>query len=484
MIHTPSKYQQDIFNFSKINSENALVNAVAGSGKTTTIIECSNTITNADVVFLAFNRSVVGELRKRVNDNIDVSTLHSLGMSVMRKAFKHTKVVEKKISNLIYPLQKQFKVDDKEFGGFMYRIQNMVNFIRLNNVKTTKFDDIVDLGLRYDLLLNEREYEAIKLVLQRSDSLIAKEIDFTDMLYQPVRLGLELPKYDFVFIDEVQDLSIIQQLLFQKTLKRNGRFIAVGDPYQAIYSFAGADSDSFNKIKQIPNTVELPLSVCYRCDRTIVEYARKIVTHIEVKEGVEQGFVRNSISDEIKPGDMVLCRNNKPLVKMCLKFFREKRKASIRGLEFGNELISMIKQTGHTNKVVSAVKLDKNLDTQFNRLKSFGVVKPEKTNLYRNTLEKIQIIKDDVFPEVNDTKEAITLIEHIFNERNEQNKIMLSTIHKAKGLEADRVHIACKQLMPSKFANTEEEKLQERNLEYVAYTRAKHGLMFLTDIEE
>ena len=82
---------------------------------------------------------------------------------------------------------------------------------------------------------------------------------------------------------------------------------------------------------------------------------------------------------------------------------------------------------------------------------------------------------------MSNTKEAIELIDRIFNDKHDKNKITLSSIHKAKGLENDKVFIYRPELMPSKFAVTEVEKEQELNLMYVSYTRAKKELVFVQD---
>ena len=77
--------------------------------------------------------------------------------------------------------------------------------------------------------------------------------------------------------------------------------------------------------------------------------------------------------------------------------------------------------------------------------------------------------------------ELIAHIKNIFT--NEEKGICLSTVHKAKGLEADNVYILCHSAMPSKLAQQEWEKKQEINLIYVAYTRAKHKLGFISERE-
>lgn len=76
------------------------------------------------------------------------------------------------------------------------------------------------------------------------------------------------------------------------------------------------------------------------------------------------------------------------------------------------------------------------------------------------------------------------LIEHINSIFGIQNDgIMLSTIHKAKGLEADNVYILCRSSMPSKLAVSDWEIEQEKNLIYVAITRPKQKLGFISEKE-
>jgi hypothetical protein len=77
--------------------------------------------------------------------------------------------------------------------------------------------------------------------------------------------------------------------------------------------------------------------------------------------------------------------------------------------------------------------------------------------------------------------ELIGKLKMIFSD--DSDGICLSTIHKSKGLEADRVFIIHEDLMPSKHAKKDWEKAQERNLMYVAYTRAKSVLGFVTDFD-
>jgi ATP-dependent exoDNAse (exonuclease V) beta subunit len=81
----------------------------------------------------------------------------------------------------------------------------------------------------------------------------------------------------------------------------------------------------------------------------------------------------------------------------------------------------------------------------------------------------------------NNVTELINRINRIYSRSN--TGICLSTIHKAKGLEANNVHIICRSVMPQKYAKTKSEIQQERNLIYVAITRAKHKLCYVSEKE-
>jgi ATP-dependent exoDNAse (exonuclease V) beta subunit len=84
---------------------------------------------------------------------------------------------------------------------------------------------------------------------------------------------------------------------------------------------------------------------------------------------------------------------------------------------------------------------------------------------------------------INSVDEINNKIDEIFPKRDKTSGISLSTIHKAKGLEAENVYIACESLMPSKSAKKDWEVQQEHNLMYVAYTRAKNKLCFVDEKE-
>jgi len=480
-IQVDSQFQTDIYDFVQNGSENGIVNAVAGSGKTTTILKSLQFVDkNLDINFLAFNKSIVDNLRSKITKSVDVSTFHSLGYSSLLK-YNSSKVDENKIKKIIYENLKRFKIPKKEENSFVYSVQKLVDFIRLNNCAGS-IDKIYELIDKHGILINEQQIEYALEILRICNN--QETVDFVDMLYRPVNEDIKMKKYDLVYVDESQDLSIIQQHLLKKILKPKARFIAVGDGFQSIYGFSGSDYESFNNLKNSPNTVELPLSICYRCAKSIVRLASEIVPHIQYHESANEGSVRNGYIREIQAGDWVVCRNTKPLFVLCLQLFEKRKKAYIKGHDFGNELISMITSTNTDNVVIATTKLNSTLDKYYDKLKSYGIANPENTSSYNNLLEKIDIIVDVIFNSVKTVKEGIKLVNEMFNEKSDEHRITLSTIHRSKGFEADRVFVLRKELMPNKFAVQDWELQQEKNLEYVCYTRAKNDLIFIVDFIE
>jgi len=521
----PSVYQQGIYDFITKGQGNAVVSAVAGSGKTTTLINALNLIpSELNVLFLAFNKSIAQELSERVPKsatNIEVRTLHAYGYFSLTKSHKseidnnkYKKLLKDIISysehtDLDFLKQYNFKpsqinlvdnflFDDSEKEliedkiAYFGRVQKLSDLGRLNLIDLKNQDNGVEqlreLALKHNVeIINGECYRAWLLI--NLGASYTHKADFTDMVFLPNHLNLQTQKYDIVFIDECQDLNACQRELMKKAIKPDtGRFIAVGDPAQAIYGFAGADSDSFQKLIDIPNTITLPLSVCYRCGSDIIEYAKKLMPQIEASPNAKKGLIENNSSyKNIVKGDMVICRNTMPLVALCMKYLSKGIKAYVMGTDISASLITMIESCRRKTEEFSCENI-------------FARIYKEKNKLVKNIMSKEKCTEQEAnentlvisFTDKISTLETlsngcltgddlIAKLKIIFSD--DADGICLSTIHKSKGLEADRVFIIHSELMPSKHAKKDWEKLQEKNLMYVAYTRAKSVLGFVTDFD-
>lgn len=486
---TPSKYQVAIYDFIQNGHGNAVINAVAGSGKSTTLVNALKLIpADQSVLFLAFNKSIVEELKIKVGNlpNVTIRTLHSLGASALMKQL-HTNTDRDKYkvwlnSGVKYGnIKPSCELEAEEVEEWKGNIRKLTDLMRVNLCESTA--EGADLAMKHGLFLYDNEIEIAWKAIQWGKGDITT-IDFTDMIFLPNIMKIRMPQYDWVLIDECQDLNAAQRGMFLKCVKEGGRFIAVGDPQQAIYGFAGADVESFNLLKRLPDTQELPLSVCYRCDAEIIKMAKTIVPQIEARDGAPEGVIdQQSKMANIQDGDMILCRNTAPLTNLCMKYIASGVKAYIKGKDIGTNLINMLEKTRRTNIAEAMSVLQKELNKIAEKIaqkERCDLAEARKSPTYEAYNDKIQAL--EVLSEgLSQTRQLVSRIEEIFSDDSRKG-ICLSTIHKAKGLEADRVFIAC----PDKLYNKRAMRIawmaeQEKNLVYVAYTRAKHYLGFIAD---
>jgi superfamily I DNA/RNA helicase len=347
---------------------------------------------------------------------------------------------------------------------------------------------------RYDIE-TVRDEKSIALEVMEWGKTELEDIDFVDMIWFPHVLNLQPHglQFDYIMVDECQDMNRAERELILKCRKMGTRLVSVGDSNQMLYSFAGGDPDSFNALKSIPNTKCLPLSISYRCPKNVVDFAKKLVPSIEANEAnTNEGKVLYNVSlDDVMPGDMVLCRNNAPLIQVYNEFLKLGKKAFIRGKDIGSNLKNLVKSTKQEKINLDCredglfVRLYDDLFVTRNKLMeklSIDAASAMKSPIIDAKLDMIKAL--EVLSEgLNTTDELIAKIDEIFPKRDKSEGIALSTVHKAKGLEANNVFVVCRSLMPSKSAKKDWEVQQEHNLMYVAYTRAKNMLCFVDEKE-
>lgn len=484
----PSKYQKAVYTFIQKCRGNAVIDAVAGSGKSTTIVNALKIIpTNKRVLFLAFNKSIVEELKIKIGNlpNVDIKTLHSLGCSAIMKTFhsnvdgsKYLSYVNERIKSGVF--QPTIDLYGEQKADWKSNILMLIDLARVNLISSNR--DIEDVAEKHNLMLIDNEVDIVKKSIAWGEN-ETDRIDFTDMVYFPNIKKLSLFHYDWVFIDECQDLNAAQRNLFLQCIKpKGGRFIAVGDPKQAIYGFSGADANSFRLLKEIPHTARLPLSICYRCDSSIIDLAKNIVPQIEARPLAPMGEVnRDCKIEDVKDGDMILCRVTTPLVELCMRYISNGVKAYVKGRDIGENLINMIKKTN--------CKLITDVFSRFKREQGCIIgrivakthcseAEARENNSYKVFEDKIKAI-EIISEGLEKSSEVVNRIESIFKD-DQKSGICLSTIHKAKGLESDRVFIIREDKMLLKYCMMVPWMAeQEYNLVYVAYTRAKHFLGFI-----
>lgn len=461
------------------NSGNAIVNAVAGSGKTTTLVEAIKRLRGSSI-FLAFNKSIADELKSR---GVNARTFHSLCFSVV---LRHKNVKEVDTNKLMRIVDAKFTGDDGQmYGSFVKRLVGLARQVGIGCLVPDIEQSWMDLVIHHDLELESefadlgRAIDLAQKTLAMSNKMAA--VDFDDMLYLAVKDGLVLPKFDNVLVDEAQDTNAIQRAILRKIMHAGTRLIAVGDPAQAIYGFRGADSNSMNLIAEEFKCKELPLSISYRCSNTVVKYARQWVDHIQAAPGASDGAVTSMGQDWdhniFTYGDLVVCRTTQPIVTLAFNLIKNRVSARIMGRELGDGLKRLVNRM----KAGSIDELEVKLTAYTEREVEKAAAKKDDAKAERiadQTAAVLTIVQG--LGENERTVQALLgTIDSLFN--NPNATVVLATIHKAKGLEADRVFWLNRSLCPAQWARQEWQQQQEVNLCYVAATRAKKELVLIEE---
>ena len=511
----------------KTGPAHLIVEARAGTGKTTTLIEglkrmrgIETRITPSDqqaaiwdamaeskdaktICFVAFNKSIATELQARVPAGCEAMTMHSMGFKAVNKLGRF-RVSEYRVQDL---LAKELGVDSRELRKeqpvLLGAVKELVGLCKVNLKSEPTPGDLSDLAENYGVELNgsrAQVFDLVPKILARCRDPFADGcIDFDDMIWLPVVLNLPLFRYDLLLVDEAQDLNRCQQELAKRC---GSRLILCGDPKQAIYGFAGADSESmgrmFNELKATAQGCHvLPLTVTRRCGKAIVREANKIVKDFSAFETNPDGVVAETkyptqkvngsmvempeaqtYLATVQPGDMVVCRTNAPLVRQCFKLIKRGTRATIQGRDIGKGLIALV--TKMKAETIPALVTG---------LGEWLTKERDKENAKRNPSEaKIQALEDRhdclmCFVETCDSiPGVIAKIEAMFTDDKTAPGVRLSSVHKAKGLESRTVYYM-KPACLGGFGGSRErqpwEYEQERNLEYVAITRAIEKLVYV-----
>lgn len=484
-----SNYQNDIFDFVKNGTGHAVIEAVAGSGKTTTLVEALNhTSPSLKIGFVAFNKHIATELSRRAPSHVHVSTLHSLGLQNIRNSIEGKITVNKSkmwrllksyIEGIVHPTTKRALEDN---GAMIIRLVSMLKATLLKpgnaNDGATQFKSQDYLANRYNIQLSSlsHTYQAAAVLWQQSADNLST-VDYDDMVFASAYGLCETQKFDMLFVDEAQDLNNAQIQMVLKSVTDIGRIIAVGDRFQSAYSFRGADPDAIPNLIEALDAQTLPLDITYRCPVNIVKLAQKFVPHITARDDAPDGEILTiNISDFfelVREGDMVVCRTNAPLVRPAFQLIRQGTKAVVLGRDIGSGLSSLIKRiqkrsVAH-NKVLLLIELNRFLVTQTKRLK-------QRKHFSRIIALTDQVETIEAIAESCETvKDIHTKIASIFDDN--RKGVTFSSIHRAKGGEADNAFILEPDLLPHPMGmDTDWERQTEKNLEYIAITRTKKRL--------
>jgi len=490
-----SPQQKAVFQWVQTGRGSAFVEAVAGAGKTTTIVEACKRMTGS-VAFAAYNKKIASEIEEKaieqgLGDQVRVGTFHKFGFAAWRRVAGNVKLDPRAKTDAI-ALELAIPGEMTEFVAKLTSLAKnsaIGVFGRADDVAV--WQAIVDHHDLADDLEDARDLPAAIQYSQRALALsrdMARElIDFDDMIYMPVVTNCRVWQNDWLLVDEAQDINPARRALARKMLRPNGRAIFVGDRHQAIYGFTGADAAAVETITKDFRCQLIPLTTTYRCPKAVVDMAREYVDHIEAHPSAPEGTVSQAHEDDLigmnlTAEDAILCRLTRPLVSTAFKLIRAGIGCHVEGKDIGAGLM----------KLATRWKRIKTIDKLRDRLEQYRDAEVEKliakkqevkAEAVQDRVETLLVLMDGCGT-IGDLKAKI---ESLFtdSEDGHQKTLTLSTVHKSKGREWKRVFVlGFAKFMPSKMARQAWQLEQENNLIYVAFTRAKSELCIVEVAEK
>lgn len=484
----PSDRQQKIFDTWNNTDKNILINAVAGSGKTTSLLQLLK-YCKYRTLFLAFNKSVQEEIQSKIDEKGlsqgKALTMHSLGLSAIRGHYKKVIIKNGKNFDLLKSVQGKHKNTFK-FMKWEDKLKLSYTLMDMNDISRLFLTDDIEKIKKYlrsmdKGFVNHKDILSLWLSFvefrEKSYTSQTVVIDFNDMIYLAARENLKIPVDPYyLMVDEAQDLNLAQHKLVENLINQGTiiKWIAVGDRNQSIYGFSGAYSSSFNKFLKMGDVKELPLDICYRCATKIIDETNEVFDVMEY--GKEEEGVVGVTGDinEIKENSMIICRNTSPIIKLYFSLLGIGMPVYIKGDDILSSIIRFLKP--YMNYTIGGTKIE--LSYKLSELQA------DKTDegrmqlyMFENNYANFKALVANMSTDYEVVKILIERIENLF--KIKEGGTMLCTIHKAKGLEADVVYILNENLIPSKFATSKEQLIQEQNLKYVARSRAKKELYYL-----
>ena len=498
-----------------------VVDALAGSGKSTTsrllIESVLNKFKGESVISIQFAKAIQMAMEAKILElgikNTTVKTASAAGLMVLKlngitakgqiqgsKYFFICKEFIEEDKNNILTLFLP-KAEDRQLASKVKEVMRkatsqLTDICKMAMSTLTDIDDeqaLRDMMDKYDVTGEEYLCRFVGRAIRLGMSSLKKGVmGWDDMIYGPLYHSCDFPQYDWVLVDEAQDLNEAQ---LQLVMKFGKVFYGFGDKNQAIMGWAGALSDGMQRFKKLANASSLPLTICYRCDHNILELARYIVPAIEDRPGCGEGIVgvvqKNQIQSLVKPGDFVLCRITAPLVSMCISLIKSNIPAKVKGRDIGKKLNDIYESIVKSNPEIMSIDhfigaYAEHCQEEMTRaiIKKLPSSKIAAIQDDQDCMSAIAsfISRDALEKKITVSHSALaTRIKDMFEEEPGKQFVTLSTVHRSKGLEAPRVFIIDFEKMPFQFPGTvlsPEQYQQEKNLIYVAITRAEHELYF------
>ena len=289
-----------------------LVIAGPGSGKTTVLtarirnlIE-EYSVNPANILVITFTKAAANEMKSRFNNmmgrstNVTFGTFHAVFFMILRAAYNYSvdSIIKEDVrQNIIKQAIERSRLEPDDLNEMVSNITG-----EISRVKT----ETIDINAYYSASCPEEEFRDIYKYYVKTLKKMGL-IDFDDMLlycHELLTTRRDIlakwqQKYQYILIDEFQDINKIQYDIIKLLAKPQDNLFIVGDDDQSIYGFRGSKPEiMLNFDKDYPDTDKVILDTNYRSTGNIVSAAGKVIAHNKVR------FAKN-INTVNDPGDKV-----------------------------------------------------------------------------------------------------------------------------------------------------------------------------------
>lgn len=457
---SPKQWTQEQQDILSTETEFLLIKAFAGTGKTTILSEYARIRKNNTFFYTSFNSHIIKEAEGKFGKNTTIQNVHKYAYKKIGYLYKHK--INKNINNkdIIEILMLDNNNESLIIANLVKNIITNYCFSHIKDIK--KFVNTVKVKKNISNII--KDFSEIVW-----ETLIDTQNDYsiTHDIYLKVFCNNDpILNFDYILFDEAQDANDALKYLFINQLNHNKKVIFVGDTHQSIYSFRGTK----NILKTIVPTETKYLTHSFRFGKNIAKIANKVL-HKKNETHKLIGF--DKINDKIGRVDFqkrfaVIARTNAGVLSRAINLIGKDKKLYFMG-GINNYEFYKAKDVEH----LYHNRMDLINNTDLLKYKSFkdlldkGLINDDQELI--NYAQLVLSYKGNLIPKIN-------VLESITTSNKKDSDVILTTVHKAKGLEFDQVVIANDFLKLSEDNKTEIcdtiKKEEEINNIYVAITRA------------
>lgn len=471
--------------FSQTKTGNLIVAALAGTGKTFTITHGFKYAPEQDIAYLVFNAKNRKEAEAKITDpRVDIMTLNACGKrcigSVWRGSQPDDNVEFDRIERAFPNIPEEAATATNRLVAFAKN--TFIGLPTVDQLTQLAIDRDINCGLQDDdekdafpeSKLAEIALAAMKLAMEKDP---ANRHSFNDQVWLSVAMNWVRPSYDLVVVDETQDMNMPQLAMVRRLVRKTGRCAVVGDQNQAIYGFRGAAQNGMDLMRDALNATTLPLTITRRCPKAVVQLAAQIVPTYRAADDAPEGELMScnevELMSRVKIGDAILSRANAPLMSICLQLLKRGTPARIEGRDIGKQLAGMVSKMKARSVPDFLRRLSRWEDKQLKRIKDTRGYEA-KAAAIRDMADTLEAVAEGCAS----VDEIVLRIKSMFvnsDDASAKPAVVLSSVHKAKGLEWDNTFLL-DWTFGARKAKTPAEEQEEKNIRYVALTRSKRTL--------